>query len=275
MKTLYAILCSFLLHGVIFSQDTIKRTEKKYNLAFKAGGYYEYFLGSRYVKPLKDSQNDCQYIRFTKIPTGGFHGGALLTHPIRKNWHLTFGLMFCYRKNVFERSLDTVAMYGNHSSQRDIRNTIKYDYTYNNIEIPVMFLYKIKKMNFYGGVHLPIFSFYKALYTYAINQSPQTSAFEPSQKTIRGTTIPLFGIPSHLPFVEIQFSPWDVTSTPSDPKVDYDMPLLLATFQTSYDCKIKNLYFNPFLGIDFGSKKSFYLQGGIIVPIKSFNKSNT
>jgi hypothetical protein len=265
MKSIYIILSLFSFHCISFGQDTTKKIAKNpYQFAFKAGGYYENFWRNRYINPTLYSPDENfqahQYDRFSKIPTGGYHAGFLITHEIIKNnWYLTSGLLFCYRKNILEINQDSAVKYG---SFCDIK---KYDYSYNNIEIPIMILYKTKQINLYLGVNLPILSFYKANYTY-VDIQPWNSY----QKTIKGFCIPVCGIPSLFPSYDIQWSPWEVTKTPASPKVNYDMPLILATFQISYDVKIKNISFSPFLGIDIGTKKIFYLQGGIIVPINKY-----
>ncbi|HVA98495.1 MAG TPA: outer membrane beta-barrel protein [Bacteroidia bacterium] len=280
MKKVILISCFLLFHFLSFSQDTIeKKTGNNIQIAIKVGGYYKYFFGERYIEPtpynIGDGFQNHQYEKFTKIPTCGFYGGLLITHLIHKNWYLTSGLMFSYRKNIFNNNQDTIIKYSNGSNFPDIHNTLDYDYTYYSIEIPILLMYKFKKMKFYAGVHLPILTFYKAKYTYVINQFPQNPSWGTFQKTISGTTVPLFSIPSLFPSVKIQTSPsWQATSTPASPKINYDMPLVLATFQVSYDFKIKNLYVSPFLGIDIGTKKSFYLQGGLIFPLHEFSKKS-
>lgn len=254
MKTTCFIICLFFFQCISFGQDTIKKsTEKKYQISFKAGGYYENFWGNKYIQPTPYSPNDVlqahMYDGFTKIPTYGYQGGFLIIHKIiKKHWYLSTGLMFCNRKNILECKLDT---------NINPCGIIKFNYTYSNIELPVMLSYKANKINFFIGFHLPVFSFYKANYTYLSTQYWGTS-----QKTIDGSVVPLFAIPSQI-------------TSSSNPKITYDMPLILATFQISYNLKITNISFSPFLGIDTGTKKSFYLQCGIILPLQQFILNKT
>ena len=255
MKTIFIILCLFFLNGISFCQDTIKpKGEKKYKISIKAGGYYKYYFGKRYIDSTPRNPYDDfslhQYERFTKMPASSFIGGVLFTYKIYKNLSITSGLMYFVRRNIFESKYDTVIKYNaipNFYSYNDIHNVVKYDYSHTNIELSFFVQYKLGKFNLSGGVHLPLWTYYKAKYTYLVSSSqyPYFSNSAPtSQKTFTNT---------ESPFLSMYF----------------------PAFQISYDLRIKNIALNPFLGIDIGAEKSFYLQGGIIIPLlKQNNKSD-
>lgn len=269
MKRICFILGGMLFSCICFSQDTIPAVkEAKNQFAIIASGHYKYFIGNRYIEPTPAKPGDSfykhQYEGFTKIPTGGFYAGALWIHKMRSHWYLTLGLIVSYRKNVFEKEKVFVG-----------ERIHRYNYTYYSLEIPLLLLYKFNKMNFFAGVHLPIFTFYKASYTYWIwdNYPYQVSEKE---KTLYGLAMPPLSIPSLFPSIEIQFTPWDVTITPPAMDIYYAIPVIFATFKVAYDCQIKNKLITPFIGIDLGLQKNIYLQGGVILPLKRpTHKSNT
>ena len=73
-------LLSFSLDG--YCQDTITndKSEKKYQICFKAGGTYQNFIGSNYIVRNYENSSDYQlhqYDGFTKVPTLGFQAGSL------------------------------------------------------------------------------------------------------------------------------------------------------------------------------------------------------
>ncbi len=268
MKTNYFILCCLLFHLSALSQDTIKNLHKKYEFTFQVSGHYKMFFGDNYIRPTpiknEDEFQTHQYDRFTKTPTFGMSAGILLAHKTQKKFHVTLGLIYSYRRNIFGSNQDTAMKY---ASNLKINDVVEYDYSYHSIEIPILLAYKIKKITFHIGVHLPLFTFYNARYSYVTNQFPQNPSWVTSEKTISGIDMPIRHIPSLFPSVDIQFSPWETTTTPPSPNIKYDMPLALATFQVMYDYQIKNYAVNPFLGVDFGTKKSLYLKAGVLIPI--------
>jgi len=244
MKKPILLFHLFLLSFVSYSQDTIKKNTDypKFQISVQAGGFYKNFFDNGYIEPSTyepgDSFEDHQYERFTKIPTGGFKTGLLINLKFAKQWYFSSGLLFCYRKDVFENNIDSVTKY--HSSLvRNIHSTVKYDYTYNNFELPVMVLFKWKRLNFYAGAYVPVLCFKKAAYTYVINKYPQNPPWITSEKTIKSTEIPLKIYPA---------------------------------LQISYAFKIKKSSIEPYLGIDFAEKKSFYIQGGIIYSVYNYLK---
>ena len=244
MKNKLLIVYLFLLSFVSYSQDTIKKNTDypKFQFSVQAGGFYKNFFDNGYIYPTTyksgDKFEDHQYERFTKIPTFGFKTGLLINVKFAKRWFFSSGLIYCFRKDIFENNIDTVSKYYS-SSIRDIHGTVKYDYTYNNFELPLMVLFKWKSLNFYAGVYFPVLCFKNATYTYVINQYPQNPPYITSEKTLKSIELPLKIYPS---------------------------------FQISYVFKIKKNSVEPYLGIDFGEKKSFYIQGGIIFSVYNYLK---
>lgn len=241
MKTSWILFCFLFLNYIVIGQDTILTNHKeKFSFSVKAGGYCKFFLGNTYIAPTPENYGDDfqehQYDRFTKVPTYGLQTGFQFSYNIHKRWFFVFGLSFCNRRNVFENNQDTVIKYGIGSNTNDIYNVYKYDYSYNNIELQIMLLYKFKKISIYTGVYIPALTFYKATYSYIIlTQLPEPHGT--SQKTIKGVEIPLMIFPSIF---------------------------------ASYKVTIRTFSFDPYLGVDFGSKKSIYLQFGTIFTLVSF-----
>lgn len=232
-----------------FSQDTISETkEKKARIDLIAGGYYKLFMGERYIEPTKSNSGDDfslhQYERFTKSPTSGFQVGISFSYKLYKKFFLKTGLIFCNRKMIYENKMDTVIKYGYfpfaYTNTRNVHNVLKYEYHYNNIEIPIMLSCRIKKTSLSAGIRLAILSFYTEKYTYVVNQFPQSPQYITSDKTIKSVEMPLMIYPS---------------------------------MQVNYDFQIHNLILSPFLEVDFGSKKSFYFQGGLAFSLRSISQN--
>lgn len=251
MKTICIIIFLSCINFISFCQDTIgKGIGKRNQIAIMAGGYYKYFWGKRYIEPTLQNTNTNftvrQYERFTKTPTYGFLCGVLFTYRLHKNWYFISGLLYFNRKDVYKSNFDSVVTYNavaNNYSFNNIHNVVKYEYSYNNIELPFKVQYKKGKFNLCGGINLPILSFDNATYTYLVSSSqyPYFYDDEPtSQKTIKHIEIPL---------------------------------MIFPTLQVIYNVRIKNILICPFLGIDIGTKKSFYTQVGIILPLKNIHKN--
>lgn len=240
IKTLWILFCCLLINILALAQDTLQqKSRERFFISVKAGGYYKFFIGNNYISPtleaFADDFEDHQYDRFTKTPTFGLQTGIMSSFNMQKGWFIVLGLSFCNRRIVYENNKDTVVKYGNGSRIQDIHNVYKYDYSYDNFELQFMLSYKFNKLSLYAGAYIPVLTFYQATYSYLILQLPEPRGT--SQKTIKGVEIPLMIFPSIL---------------------------------ASYKITIKTFSFHPYLGIDFGSKKSVYLHGGIIFTIASF-----
>ena len=249
MKKTGIIFYLLLFSITCIGQDTIAKKEaKKHSIFIKVGGHYKCFWGNRFIEPTEhavyETFSTYEFENFTKIPTYGFQGGFLFSCKKNKNRQLLLGLNYSLRKDVYEGDYDKVVKFYavGGSSYNDIRNVIKYSYSYNYLELPVLMKFTKNKISFYAGFHLPILSFKKATYTYLVSSAtyPFFSSTAPtSQKTIEGFEIPL---------------------------------AIFPTFQVSYNLrmkKMKNISVNPFLGIDIGTKKSIFIQAGLILPLKT------
>lgn len=227
-------MCLSFQNATLFGQDPIKPNYgNKYELSIKAGGYYKDFLSKRYIDSTNDiPANKSQYQGFSKVPGCNFFGGISFANRIYKNLYLTSGLMYILRREVLEGNYDSVVKYSASPypyQYYSIRNVIKYDYLHTNIELSLFMQYKIGKLNLSAGGSFPVWSNSKSSYTY-LSTAPT------SQKTFREV---------ETPFPSVFF----------------------PALQASYDLRIRKLPLSPFIGIDFGKMKSFYLQGGIIIPL--------
>lgn len=236
IRSIYILFC--LLPMIIFGQDTLHSVKKKTQFTFQIGVSYKTFLSKKYIEPTPynfgDEFKDHQYDRFTKVSTNGFSVGFLFTRNMNDRWSFETGLIYFLKKDIFENNRDTVIKYGNGFSMRDIHNVIKYDYSNNNMELPIVFRYTQKKLNFYCGAYIQLLTYKKVIYTYIINQYSNWSV---SEKTVEG----------------------------------FEMPLIIfPTLQVSYDSRIKNIALNPFAGFYYGitNQRSFYIQLGINFPLE-------
>ena len=233
---------------ISLGQDTIKQTSNKCQFSIQAGGFYKNFFGQKYVEPttynVGDQFEEHQFERFTKVPTYGFSIGFLFQYIFNKHWRITSGLLYCLRTDIYENNRDTIIKYEYNASLRNIHNVLKYDYTNNNLELPILINYKYRKTNFCAGVKLSLLSYKIARYTYLIDQFPQNPEWTVSDKTIKG----------------------------------FEMPLMIfPTLQISYDTRINNIGTNPFIKFEYliNKQKSYYIQFGINLPIKSMNSNKS
>ena len=230
---LLLILFPFMVYGQNYrANEPNDKAENTFSLKF--GGSYKTFVGSTYVERTGDTKNP-QYEGFTKIPTSGFQIGVLWNHLLHENFYLSLGLAYFLRTDIYQGNCDTVLKYGTPTSIHDI---LKYEYYYNNIELPILLSYNLKKVNFHIGVNIAFLTFYKAVYTYI----PDPDIInDMADKTIKN-----FELAKDI----------------------------FPTFQISYNAKYKRYSFKPFFGIDIGRSSSVYLQLGLIVPINDNPEKN-
>lgn len=244
MKTIYIFLIIKFLSLQVFAQNTMQKSF----FSIQAGACYKTFLGSKYIEPTQynygDEFTEHQYERFKKTPTFGFNAGILFTYRFNNQCGITSGLLYFLRKDIFENNQDTVIKYGNGSSMRDIHNVLKYNYSYNNLELPLLFQYSVKKITLYIGCYFALITYKKATYTYVVNRYPSNPQWITSDKTISG--------------FEKLFK-------------------LFPTFQVSYEIAIENIKLNPYLAFcyDIKNKKDFYTQIGINMPLVIRHKTIT
>jgi hypothetical protein len=219
-----------MLPFVLSGQDTIKKicVAGKHQIVLKAGVTYKNFIGAKYMEITTPSYpynpTERQYDGFTKMPTPGFQAGVLWRLTIYRNISLSAGLLYCLRKDTYEGNIDTVKKY---HTQTSIHQIIKYEYTYNNIELSVLIGYRIHHFNLMLGVDFAFFSYVKSRYTYIPDPANNSG--------VSGKTF-----------------------------YDFDPPVkFYPTFQISYDVKIKKVLFSPFMGVDFGTDWAYHLQCGI------------
>ncbi len=242
MRKLFLIMSIILATYVSYGQDTIraKAHHSKYQFSFLVGGFYKSFFGNRYIKPttfeLGDSFEQHQYERSIQTPTGGFKFGALVDIRMAKHWYFTTGMLFCYRKDIFEYNSDTVKKYNNISYTRNIHNVLTYNYAYTNLEIPLMILLKLKRISLYVGANIPILSYKVANYSYIIRQSYYPISYGTSEKTVKNLEVPF---------------------------------KIYPTWLLSYSFTLPKHTLEPFIGMDFGARKSFFIQGGLIFTMNA------
>ncbi len=229
MRTLFAIIFTALISFGGYCQDTTSINERKIQFNAKIGITYEGVVGNRYIKRSKDSPEKDQYDGFTKKSTLGFQAGIVADFKIHKKLHISAGLIFAQRKSIYEGDRDSVLRYGTPTS---IHKIVKYEYLYNNIELPILFSFKFKKINLHTGINLILVSFYEANYSYI--PSP-FNVNDKTKKTIKSTEL---------------------------------SNRIYPTFQISYNLKVKKVVLNPFLGIDIGKNRSLYFQSGINIPLE-------
>jgi hypothetical protein len=137
------------------------------------------------------------------------------------------------RKDVYKGDYDTVMKHHTHTS---IHNIIRYDYSLHNLEVPVLFSYSIKKVTLSIGVNLALLTIRRAHYSYIPDTNINNGV---DSKTLTGLEFP---------------------------------KKIFPTFLISYETRIKDFSLSPFLGMEFGSKNSYFIQGGIIVPLLKCRK---
>lgn len=271
MKHIYTILSLLLLQYLSFGQDTAKLIVPKNQFYLQTGFCYKNFLGSKYIAPIPTNYpyyepfEKHQYDRFTKIPTIGFSAGILFTHNYNKRWGITTGLLYFLRKDVFQNNQDAVIKYGNISTAnyRNIHNTIEYNYSNNNIEIPIMLKYSINKLDISFGAYIPIVSYKIVAYTYVFNQNPHTY---PIRWAVANKTVSGFDIPIKF---QKNGKVWQLHNTGKGYS-GYDILLkIFPTIQVSYETKIRNIKFKPYLALYYAlfNQNDIYAQLGINFPL--------
>ena len=264
MKIKCILFLVFIISSPSFSQDTIKHSGKRCLFSFEIGGAYKGFVISRYISPgsYKTGNNymDEQFDGFTRMPAYSIDGGILVSVRLSGHWNITTGLMYYLRKDIYRRDIDSVIKHNGAQSFPYITGVFKYNYFYNNVEIPIMFGYKFKKFTFSFGFNTSILSYRKAIYSYVIKVGSYSPSWETTKKTVR----------------EFDYA---ITMYPS--------------IRISYETKISGHIMNFFLGlgiselrwtdfyihigrysssrIDIASPEaqpSFFLQAGVLVPLK-------
>lgn len=237
------VLYLIIFHVASFAQDAAdtKTGENRFQISVKIGSYYKGFWGNKYIAPtaIIPGEEDLahQFDGFEKKSGYGFDAGTLLSYRIHKNLQVISGLLYCTRRNIYVSNPDTVYKY--HTLVNiPIANITQYDYFSGNIELPIILSYAWRRFNFSAGVRIPLLSFRRTTYTYMVNSYPYYSAWGTSQKV---------------------FSSIETSS------------MIYPSFQFSYDFNLRRISLSPFLSFELGREKSFYLQGGVIIPLLKQN----
>jgi hypothetical protein len=244
MRRICIILC--FIYSAASGQDTIVNSNKhKCQISLLACGHYKTFLGKRYIEPTEDHPYNIlshQYEAFNKIPTYGFRLGILLKVPVMKNGSIISGLTYLYNREKFECGIDSFFKYHHAECEMHSLDVIKYDYLYHNLEIPLMVRYNIRNICLSGGVWFEMLSLYKATYTFFPRNSEDTYYSKNGVSAVKSFNYgkkPL----QFVPFINV-----------------------------SYSMKIRNIEISPYIGIDFGKKKSIFSNLGVTVPLIGFQK---
>lgn len=264
MKIKCILFLIFIVSSPSFSQDTIKHSWKKCQFSLEIGVAYKGFVKSRYISPGSyksgNKYYDDQFDRFTRMPAYTIDGGILLSLRLSRHWNFTTGLMYYLRKEIYRMEIDSVIKYNRPESFPYITGVFKYNYFYNNVEIPIMFGYKFKKFTFSFGFNTSVLSYRKAIYSYVIKVGSYTPSWETTKKTVK----------------EFDYA---ITMYPS--------------IRISYENKISGFPMNFFLGLGISqlrwtdfyihigrysspridiaapeAQPSFFLQAGVMVPLK-------
>ena len=227
---------------MLIGQDTVVISTNRSYISIQAGISYKTFLGDKYIVPAKgehdDEFEDHQYEGFNKIPTVGFNIGLLFTYPFNNRCGIVSGLSYSLRKDVFERSQDSAIKYGDGSDMRNIHNIYKYEYVFNNLEIPILFQFSQNKYNFYVGSYISLIAYKKANYKYIVDQYPNSIRWATSEKTIFDLEIPL---------------------------------KIFPTLQMSHEIRLSDITLHPYFAIYYAilNQNDLYFQFGFNLPLNS------
>lgn len=257
------LFLAFLISFPSFSQDTIKNSGKKCQFSFEIGAAYKGFVKSRYIRPgsykTGNPYMDDQFDRFTRMPAYAIDGGVLLSVRLSSHWNFSTGLMYYLRKDIYRKNIDSVISNNYLMSFPYITGVFKYNYFYNNIEIPFMFGYKFEKLTFSFGFNTSVLSYRKAIYSYVIKAGSYPLSWETMKKTVK----------------------------------DFDNAITIyPNIRISYEKRISGLSLNFFLGLEISeirwtdfyihfqrysfpridiaspyTQPSFFLQLGVLVPL--------
>jgi hypothetical protein len=233
MKKKLLILLPFLLIPWCANSQQTDQTDsgRKCEFSITAAFTYKTYFRNRYLDhPISYSNTGQahQFDGFTKIPTFGFRTGVLMNKRLYRHVSFVTGLIFTYRKEIYQGNPDTVLKYGSPTSLHLI---LKYNYSFNDVDLPIMVTYRYKKLIFSAGINIPLISFITARYTYIPTPGDD----------LEGKKINDFKI----------------------------FRTLFPTIQVSYTCMVKKFSIDPYLGFEFGTKSSIYLQAGFILPLNN------
>jgi hypothetical protein len=243
IRNVLIVFC--LISAALPAQDSTGMAEgRKYSISYGAGIGFGDYLGDNYIEPTYYTYpiydfSSHQYERFTKKPSYCLKGGALISRRISNRLSLSGGLFYYLRRVIMEADYDVIRAYNaikNPYSPYHIRNVVKYEFTYHNLELPFLIQYKKDRLAWFTGVYFPVVAYRHATYTYLAE--PNTyGTDETIQKTVNRFELPLTVYPM---------------------------------LKLSYDLKINNLPLSPFAEVNFGLHKEYYILAGIIIQRPDF-----
>jgi hypothetical protein len=248
-RAIFIFILSLLIVQVSHCQDSLSGKGKLWDASAFAGAGFKGYFGSAYIKPtVKSSDDPFQahiYDGFTRKPSFFFDAGILFSLRLSGHFHLASGISYALRKSIYENSMDSVKDDFTVTTMENINNVIKFNYSFNNIEIPLFLEYSVMNTTVFAGFRASLFSFQSADYSYLIAQDP----FNPN---------------------------W----TTSGKKIcEFEMPLkFYPSVQISYRVRIGKISFDPFVAFDFFEidlnnptvEKSYYLQAGVLYHLPCF-----
>jgi hypothetical protein len=227
MKGVFVLLFIIILPLTLFcqTQGNEFRFVKRLQVSIKSGIIYQDYFGSRYIKLNAYPQGNKYYKLngFTKKPSLGFQSGLLVKFKFAHHFFISTGVLYVLREDIYQGDYDYISIHGSPMSGHKI---VKYEYSYNTMEVPLYFGYYINKLNFSIGASYPFLIHSTAKYTYI--PDPYLTATE---RTITG-----YVEPSRI------------------------YPILTA----SYDFPVGRFLVSPNIEFKFGEMKSYYFQLGVI-----------
>ena len=177
MKSLLLAIPILLFSLQIFCQDSSNYKKPKFQFSFEIGAHYNYLFGKRFINPVVLPQQSWRpYVGYTKVPTTNIQAGFLLDYS-HKKWNLTTGLVYYNRSKIYISDSTTLGQvnefykqYNHHSGIPYYNNNInitRYDYSPNNIDMPLYLGYKINRIEFEIGVNISILKFTNTSETYS------------------------------------------------------------------------------------------------------------
>ena len=263
MRNNFIFFIAFIVPFHLFSQDTIKISGRKCQFSFEIGASYKGYVKSRYISPgsykTANPYMDNQFDRFTRMPAYTINGGVLLSLRLSNHWNFSTGLMYYLRKNIYRIDIDSVIKYNGPQSFPYITGVFKYNYFYNNVEIPLMFGYKFRKFTFSFGFNTSVLSYRKAIYSYVIKVGSYPLSWETTKKTVKEFDNAITMYPSIRISYEIKIS-------------GYPMNFFLGLGISEIRWTDFYIHFQRYpFRIEMPSPEtqpSFFLQAGVLVPLK-------
>ncbi len=238
MKTFPFILYLSFLSIMCFGQEDSSTSKKGISYSLQAGMHYKTFFGDTYIEPEPFAyyRNYEDYGEFNKIPTTGLSAGLNVTYNFNAYFGISSGLVYVLRRTVFEKDMDVVTSRGDVGHVRNIYNVMEFNYLYNDLQIPLMVHFDVKKVILSAGVYFSAIAYRKADYTYVVRLDDFYGTYGTSKKSVSQLELP------------VKFFP---------------------TFQAGYSLDWGQIQVNPYLGLAYevNSFDDYYFQLGAVFPL--------